>query len=1053
MTAITRFFVDRWQLTIVLFALLVALGVSALRDIPKSEDPVTRFPAVGVVVVLPGADAEQMERLVAIPVENALNGLDDVRQITSASKAGVATIGVEFVYGSDPEKKYDEVVRELNVVRPELPEGITLVRADRRNPAQANVVQMALVSATAPYRQMEAYARDLRDALERATGVQHADIWGVPTSEVRVAANLDRLAAYRLPLTALADALAREGVDAPIGAVESGGRRFNVEATGAFDSLDEIRGVALRSADGSVVTVGDVADVTWANDEPRHITRFNGERALFVTARAKLGVTVFDVIAGIRSQVDAFAPRLPPDIRLERGFDQAETVEARLGSLARDFMLAIALVLLTLLPLGYRASLVVMTSIPLSLAMGVAALHFLDYSLNQLSIAGFVLALGLLVDDSIVVTENIARRLREGLTARDAAIAGVSEINVAVIGCTATLLLAFVPLMSLPEGAGDFIRSLPVAVVCTIASSLIVSLTIVPFLASRMLGKSAHSNVVLDSVMGAIHRLYGPMLRIALGWPRATVVVGLAAFAASLLLIPRLGFSLFPENDSPYFLIDVELPEGSAVSETDRAVLYADRLLAEDPQFVWRFANSGRGNPQIYYNVIPEEQQSNVGAIYARFASWDPDSGHARLEALRAKLNDYPGARFNVRRFENGPPIEAPIAVRVRGPDILALTQIAADVEGIVRETPGTRDVTNPLAARLVDLDMNVDDAAAALRGIPAGAVDRTLKIAIGGEPVAAYRDPVGDAYPVMLRAAQGRHDGWGPRPPVCVERARSGDPDRRNRRSAAPVRARAYRSLRPGARGDRACVRTVRAPDLRSDQGRRRTSRRATPPARLLDRFRWRGRSAAAEFRRSPSGGQHRAVRHHGGAAARIPVILDRCGRRVRCAIRHHGWPGGSGDCRRVPRLHCHHRLRCADRHRDQELDPARRVCKPGAGARRWAARRHRASRRGPLPPRAADLGDRDRRSRTTRLRALAALFAARDGADRRARQLHADRAGRDTRNVSPACARANRVADGPRAPHRCRVPIQLGCRSPGADARHAPPGQSGAPQVSRAA
>jgi multidrug efflux pump subunit AcrB len=181
--------------------------------------------------------------------------------------------------------------------------------------------------------------------------------------------------------------------------------------------------------------------------------------------------------------------------------------------------------------------------------------------------------------------------------------------------------------------------------------------------------------------------------------------------------------------------------------------LFADRLLAEDPRFIWRFANTGRGNPQIYYNVIPEEQQSNVGSIYVRFDRWESVEGHKTLEALRAKLEEYPGARFNVRRFENGPPIEAPIAVRVRGPDIHALTEIAADVERLVRATPGTRDVSNPLAARLVDLDMNIDEAAASLRGVPAGTIDQTLRIAVGGASVAAFRDPVGDSYPVVLRA------------------------------------------------------------------------------------------------------------------------------------------------------------------------------------------------------------------------------------------------------------------------------------------------------------
>lgn len=755
MQAFTRFFVDRWQFTLIFLGLLIALGAGAILAIPKSEDPIARFPAVTTVIVLPGADAEQMERLVAIPIETALNGIEDVREIRSNSRAGVSVVSVEFIYGVDPEKKYDEVVRELNVVRPRLPDGVTEVRARRANPAQTNVVQMALVSEDASFRQMEAYAKGLRDALERAPGVQEAEIWGAPPSEVRVSADLDRLAAYQLPLTAVADALTREGVDAPIGAVEADGRRFNVEATGAFDSLEEIRNVTLRASGDSVVTVGDVADVSWTNDQRLHITRYNGQRAIFVTARAKLGETIFTVIDGIEAQTDAYAPQLPENIRLERGFSQAETVSHRLGNLGRDFAIAIALVLLTLLPLGFRASIVVMVSIPLSLAIGVAAINALGYSLNQLSIAGFVLALGLLVDDSIVVTENIARHLRNGLTPRDAAIAGVREINVAVLGCTATLLLAFLPLLNLPEGAGDFIRSLPMAVICTIAASLFVSLSIIPFLASRMLPRSAagHSNAFLDATMGAIHRIYRPALHIALGRPRFTVIASLLLFVLSLGIVPRLGFSLFPENDSPYFLVDVELPQGTAVSETDRAVMFADNVLASHEEITWRFANSGRGNPQIYYNVFPEEQQSNVGSIYARVDHWEAREGKALLEEIRRELDAYPGARILIRRFENGPPIEAPIAVRVRGADIQALTDIAGQVEQTLSATPGVRDISNPLAARLVDLDMNVDTNAAALRGVPAGAIDQTLRIAIGGAQVASYRDPIGDAYPIMLRA------------------------------------------------------------------------------------------------------------------------------------------------------------------------------------------------------------------------------------------------------------------------------------------------------------
>jgi len=755
MQAITRFFVDRWQFSAVLFTLLVALGVGAIFSIPKSEDPITEFPGVAIAVILPGADAEQMERLVAIPIEDQVNAIEDIREIQSASRAGLAVINVEFEWGADAEEKFGEVVREINVVRPTLPDGVVDIRMRRYNPAQAAIVQMALTSDDASFRQLEAYAKGLRDALERAPGVQQADIWGAPPAEVRVAADLDQLAAYRLPLAAVAEALQREGVDSPVGAVEAGGRRFNVQASGSFDSLDEIRRVALRAQDGSLVTVGDVAAVSWANDERTHITRFNGERAVFISAQARLGASIFDVIDGIRPRVDAFEQSLPDNIQLHRAFDQSETVTHRLGNLARDFAIALALVLLTLLPLGFRASIVVMVSIPLSLAMGVVAMQELGYSLNQLSIAGFVLALGLLVDDSIVVTENIARHLRQGMSPREAAIAGVSEINIAVIGCTATLLLAFVPLMALPEGAGAFVRSLPVAVVVTIIASLFVALTIIPFLASRLLPRSdsGHSNVFLDTVMAAIHNIYRPALHVALAHPRKTVIIGLAAFFLSLGLIPKLGFSLFPENDSPYFLVDIETPQGSAVSETDQAVMYAERVLSEFPEIDWRFANTGRGNPQIYYNEIPPEQLSNQGQIYARFHEWHRDEGMRTIEEIRARLDQYPRARINLRRFANGPPIEAPIAVRIRGPDLAALGELASEVERIIRETPGARDVSNPMSERLIDLDLNIDDAAAALRGVQAGAIDYTLRIAIAGLPVAQFRDPAGDAFPVVLRA------------------------------------------------------------------------------------------------------------------------------------------------------------------------------------------------------------------------------------------------------------------------------------------------------------
>lgn len=758
MEHVVRFFVDRWQFSLVLFAMLVALGANAIVSIPKSEDPTVRFPIAGVTVVLPGADAEQIEKLIIVPLEQAFNRIEDVKEVRSGASSGVGSVSVEFTYGSDPERKYDELIRELNVVRPDFPQGVVEVRTFKANTANANIVVLALVSETAPTRQLEAAARDLRDMLERGAGVQTSQIWGAPESEVRVSLDLDRLAQFELSPLAVVDALQREGADVPIGSVDSGGRRFNVTATGPFDSLDEIRRTSLRSSPGSTLTVGDIAQVEWDNDEARHLTRYNGKRAVLVSAKGKLGIDVFIVRNNLYKQIDAFRSSLPEGITLETGFDQSKTVAHRLTSLGRDFGIAVLLVLITLLPLGFRAAIVVMMAIPLSLAIGVFWVGQLGYTMNQLSIAGFVIALGLLVDDSIVVTENIARHLRDGMPRREAAIAGVSEINVAVLGCTATLIFAFLPLIALPEGAGDFIRSLPVAILTTIIASLVVSLTIIPFLASRLLSRDGHgqSNVFLDGVMGAIHAVYRPVLKLALRFPVFTVVVSLCMALSSFALVPRLGFSLFPENDSPYFLVDAELPQGVSVTETDKAVRYVESVLAKRDDIAFQFANSGSSNPQVYYNVFETLGVPDYGQVYGAFEQWEAETGPAQVAEIREELKKYPAAKLTFRRFENGPPVEAPIAIRIWGKDIETLSQLASTVEKILLETPGTRDVSNPSAARLIDVALNVDVEKAALLGIPAGSIDQTLRVAVGGATVAQIRDPTGEAYPVRVRMESG---------------------------------------------------------------------------------------------------------------------------------------------------------------------------------------------------------------------------------------------------------------------------------------------------------
>lgn len=748
------FFVRRWQFTLLLTLLLALLGINAFFAIPRAEDPQFPSPIMVVRSVLPGATPREMEQLVTEPIEDALDALDDVTEIRSTSADGTSSVRVEFDWSSDPDRKYDEVQREVNALRQQLPAGISRIDVQRARTVEVSIVEVALVSERLPMRRLEKLADDLRDAIKRVPGVRDADYWGAPRSEMRVALDLGRLAQLRLPASAVADALARAGLEAPIGAVHAGQRRLTVRQGGAFATIEAVGAVPVAERDGRVLRVRDVAQLSWETVEAEHLTRFDGRRALLVTATQKPGADVTAITEGINATLDRFEQTLPGGVTLERAFFQADNVRHRLSGLTRDFLLALAIVSVTLLPLGLRAALVVMVSIPLSLMIGLALIQALGFGLNQLSIAGFVLSLGLLVDDSIVVTENIARRLREGKDRLSAAIEGTGQIALAVIGCTACLMLAFVPLMMLPEGSGAFIRSLPVAVLATVGASFVVAMTVIPFVASRLLSRHAapEGNRLLQMIDRGIHRFYRPLLHQSLARPRAALAIILALCLFSIPLIGAIGTSLFPAAETPQFLVRIETPEGTSLAGTDRALRFVEGQLAREPEVKWFAANLGRGNPQIYYNVAQHDPTPNFAEVAVSLSAWRPGRSDALVERLRRQFASYPGARISVLTFEQGAQIEAPIAIRISGDNIGTLKELAREGEAALKTVPGVRDVGNPLRLDRTDLDLGIDEAQAASLGVAAGDARRITRLALTGEQVARFRDEDGDDYPVTVR-------------------------------------------------------------------------------------------------------------------------------------------------------------------------------------------------------------------------------------------------------------------------------------------------------------
>jgi len=756
---ISEFSVRRYQFTIVAFLMLAAVGVASIFSIPKTEDPAIVAPSYMIFAVYPGASPADMERLVVDKIEERLKELEAIKTIKSDVQDGVAFTMIEFFYGENADTKYQEVIRQVNIAKADLPADIMRLDIERATTSGVIIMQLALVSDQASYKDLGDYGEILKKRLEAVPSVKNAAYWAAPDQQVRIMLDPEKCVERGISVEQVIGTIQAANVNIPAGSVDVGSRKYNIKSCGQFTSIDQIRNTVISSGPSGIVRLRDVAAVFLQDADQNYIGRFNGKRAIFVTATQKDNQQIFKTFETLNVKTADFEKTLPSTIKLERGFDQSRNVGKRVGGLTEDLILAILLVLVTLLPLGTRASIIVMISIPLSLAIGITLLNYTGYSINQASIAGFVIALGLLVDDSIVIVENIARFIRNGYKPIEAAIAATKQIGPAVIGTTATLLFAFVPLLFLPGVPGQFIRSLPIAVVYAVLASLLVAFTVIPFLSSRVLREEKHfeGNAIYRFTMKWIHQLYRPVLRLALHWRWMTISLAALMVIGSLMLVPHVGFSLFPKAGIPQFLVSVNLPEGSSLQETDRIVRIVERELDKTGQVKYYFSNVGKGNPPVYYNIVAKNERNNLGEVLAEFNEYDIEKSPKMLDSLRSVFNCVPGCRIVVQEFEQGPGFDAPIAIRLIGDNLDSLSRAAEIIEQTMEQTEGTMYVDNPIRVNRQDLRVVVDREQAGMYGVLPAEIDKTVRFAVAGLSGGKYRTKEGKEYDINISLPQGK--------------------------------------------------------------------------------------------------------------------------------------------------------------------------------------------------------------------------------------------------------------------------------------------------------
>ena len=743
------------QMTMLVAAVLVVIGVSTIINMPRSEDPELSEPDFSIVVVYPGTSPKDLEELVVKPLEQKMSSLENIKHIRTTIQNGLAVVEVVYQHSVNIDEKYQEVIREVNNMHSELPQDIYSIDVQKWLPSNVNIIQAALVSENAPFNELKKYSKNFKDELEKLPMLKNVKINGLPDKMIRVELKIDKMSQMHIPLNAVLGSIQSESVNIPGGSVDAGTQAFNIQTSGSYKNVDEVKNTIVYSVNGKNILLKDIANVTFEFERNVYVTRLNSHRCIFVVAALKPNENITAAQKVYKPAIEKFKSTLPPGIDLIQNFDQAVNVDNRLRELGEDFLIAIALVSLTLLPLGYRSAIIVMISIPLSLSIGIMLIDLLGFNLNQLSIVGFVVALGLLVDDSIVVVENIERWLREGHSRMDAVLKGVKQIAQAVVGCTMTLIIAFMPLVFLPGGSGDFIRSLPTAVIASVLASMAVALTIIPFLSSRILKEHSaptEGNIFLRLLKKAISKTYSVILDKALNRPVITVIIAAVIFAGALMLIPVIGFSLFPSSEKPQFLIEINTPSQSNLDYTNYITKQIESQLKKYPEIKYFSSNVGKGNPQIYYNVLQRHEQTNFSQIFVQLNEGTSRSEKMNLiENLRKKWTPYTGAKIEVKNFEQGPPVVAPVEVRLFGDNLDSLRALSLKIEDLIKNTDGTIYINNPLKNLKSDLEVNINKDKAGLLGIATADIDKDVRLAVSGLDIGKMTDEEGDNYDILV--------------------------------------------------------------------------------------------------------------------------------------------------------------------------------------------------------------------------------------------------------------------------------------------------------------
>jgi len=736
--------IERPMLVLLAAIAIAVVCLTAYRNLPLREVPKIQVPYITVKTDYPGAAPGEVESLVTKPLERKINELEDIKVIISMSSRGHSYILVEFLSGSDVDEKVLQIRDKVSEAGDELPDALPVPSVERFSLLNRPVL-FIFVYGDHDLHRLGEVAEGLRDKLETVRGCSYIDILGDLEREIQVQLDPDRLNAHLISIAEVAAALKQQNLDIPGGIVKTEDTGRLVRSLGRFRTVQDIGEVIVGFRFGTAIRIKDIANIEDTLEDTEVEFRVNGQKCVTMAVHINEKADLVDMVDMINEKLAQDKHTLPPGVRTEIAGDIGKVIRTMTDQLKLNALIGgVLVVLILMVGMGYRSSLMVSLAIPFSVLIACGIIYTLGMTLTGVAIFSLILALGLVVDGAIVVSENIYRHVEEGLSSAEAAKVGIHEVAGAVFCADLTTVVAFLPMMFMSGPIGQYISVIPKVVAGAVAGSLFVDHIVLPTVAARFMRARAERRRPRFSFHR--HRFAVPHLKIlskALRHRWITIGIAILALAGSLMLIPVIGTELFPKTDTGKFWVTIQMPVGTTLQRTDEIARIVESRLG-DIQDIDKYACSVgiMGLLDTTMGILTSKGENvvefAVELIEANKRGRDVDE---IIHHLRRRLSDIPDARIDIKQRVEGPPVGADVVVRIRGQDLTTLRAIAHDVGERLGTIEGAVDVQIDQEDNLPEIQVNIDRESASMLGLTSEAIASVIAVAVNGITVTTFRE------------------------------------------------------------------------------------------------------------------------------------------------------------------------------------------------------------------------------------------------------------------------------------------------------------------------